>query len=280
MSTLLRVNGRSHQRFAMLDSTGLIISAVARVATPIGPIGQSELSMSSVCWARKPAGVLMSIWRPVPAAVAAGVGGGAKPEARAPTNAAAVNAATRCRTWRGLRLVAGSGNVQHNLEFQQRRAGRYGVGPVAGVSLDSRPGSPRLECLFGLPLRHHEVPVFALDRAEQLKAEEAGRVLDRVHRRSKPLLQFRARVSRHLDCVDLHHWHSVRLPCRPWRPICSPIAVDGVTRWSWCTASWAEEAPGRVSCRGCPDWVLSPPTTRPGTAVATSTTRTRSAPSA
>jgi hypothetical protein len=33
--------------------------------------------------------------------------------------AAAVNAATRCRTWRGLGLLARSGNVQHNLEFQQ-----------------------------------------------------------------------------------------------------------------------------------------------------------------
>jgi hypothetical protein len=61
----------------------------------------------------------MSICRPPPAALAEGVGGGAQPEARAPTSAAAVKAAMRCRTWRGLRLLAGPGNVQHNLEFQQ-----------------------------------------------------------------------------------------------------------------------------------------------------------------
>ena len=54
----------------------------------------------------------MSICLPAPAAFADGVGGGAQAGARAATSAAAaVNAATRCRTWRGLRRLAGSGNV-------------------------------------------------------------------------------------------------------------------------------------------------------------------------
>src|ERR1700733_1545102 len=119
MSTPLSVKGRSHQSFSMVVSTGLTLSAVARVATPTGPMGQSELTMSSVCWARRPGGVLMSIRAPAPAALADGVGGGAQPGARAATSAAAaVIAATRSRTWRRLRRLAGSGNVQHNLELQ------------------------------------------------------------------------------------------------------------------------------------------------------------------
>jgi hypothetical protein len=63
---------------------------------------------------------MLMVRAPAPAALADGVGGGAQPGARALTSvAAAVNAATRCRTWRGLGLLARSGNVQHNLEFQQ-----------------------------------------------------------------------------------------------------------------------------------------------------------------
>jgi hypothetical protein len=37
------------------------ISGAANVRTPTGPIGQSELSMSMVCLARSPWGVLVSM---------------------------------------------------------------------------------------------------------------------------------------------------------------------------------------------------------------------------
>jgi hypothetical protein len=57
----------------------------------------------------------MSSRTPAFAALDSGVGGGAQPEARVATSVvAAVNAATRCRTWRGLGLLgrpANSGNV-------------------------------------------------------------------------------------------------------------------------------------------------------------------------
>ena len=83
---------------------------------------------------------------------------------------------------------------------------------MARVRLDGRTGSPRLEGRFGLPLRHHEVPVFAFDWAEQLKAQEARRVLDSVRAVGEPLLELGACVCGHLDCVDLHHRHCARLP--------------------------------------------------------------------
>src|SRR5690349_8343561 len=86
---------------------------------------------------------------------------------------------------------------------------------MAGVRLDGGTGGPRLEGLFGLPLRHHEVPVFTLDRAEQLKAQETWRALDCVCAVGEPLLQLGAGVCGHLDCVDLHHWHCPRLPRGP-----------------------------------------------------------------
>ncbi len=59
---------------------------------------------------------------------------------------------------------------------------------------------------------HHEIAVFAFDRAEELKAEEAGRVLDRMRALGEPPFQFEASIGGYLDCIDLHHWHSVRLP--------------------------------------------------------------------
>ena len=37
---------------------------------------------------------------------------------------------------------------------------------------------------------------------------------DRVRAIGKTLLQFRAGAGRHLDCIDLHHGHGVRLPAR------------------------------------------------------------------
>lgn len=62
----------------------------------------------------------MSIRAPGFAALADGLGGEAQPAASTTASAvAAVKAATRNRARRRLRLLAGSGNVQHNLEFQQ-----------------------------------------------------------------------------------------------------------------------------------------------------------------
>src|ERR1700733_6668354 len=86
---------------------------------------------------------------------------------------------------------------------------------MAGMCLDGGPGRPRLERLFGFPLRHDEVPLFTFDGTEQLKAEKARRVLDRMRAVGEPLLQLGACVRGHLDRVDLHHWHGARLPCRP-----------------------------------------------------------------
>ena len=105
------------------------------------------------------------------------------------------------------------------------------------------PRRPGLERLFGLPLRHHEVAVLALDRAQQLEAEETGLVVDGVRTVGEPLLQFRAGVGRNFDCVDLHHGHGGQVTVR--------VAVDrqddgmrtdlltrrggAASRSSWCT---------------------------------------------
>src|SRR6516164_10533602 len=121
MSTPAKVKGRSHQRPSMVVSTDSTLSGAARVPTPTGPIGQSELSMSMVCRARSPGGVLVSIPRPVFAALACGEGEGAQPGARVTTSAAAApNAARRRRADRALTSLVVPGNVHHNLEFQQR----------------------------------------------------------------------------------------------------------------------------------------------------------------
>ena len=161
----------------------------------------------------------MSICRPGFAAFACGEGEGAQPGARVTTSAAAaLNATTRRGAKRLLAGLVVGGNVQHNLEFQQRRAGRNGVGPVTGMGFDGRPLRPRLECFIGLPVCHHEVAVLTLDRAQQLKAEETGLVLHRVRAMGEPLLQFGASVCGYLNCVDLHDWHAARLP----RPLGCP----------------------------------------------------------
>src|SRR5271166_1814785 len=214
MSTPSRVKGRSHHSPSMVVSTDSTLSGAARVPTPTGPIGQSEFSMSKVCWARMPGGVRVSICRPGLAAFACGAGEGAQPGARVTTSAAAApNAATRRRAGRPLISLVVPGNVQHNLEFQQRCACRHGVGPVPGMGFDSGAARPRLERFVGLPVRHHEVAVLTLDRAQQLEAEETGLVLHRVRAMGEPLLQFGAGVCGYFDCIDLHHlWHSARLP--------------------------------------------------------------------
>ena len=57
-----RVNGRSHQILSIVAPTSSMIFGAARVRIPLGPIGQSELSMSMICLARRPCGVLVSMW--------------------------------------------------------------------------------------------------------------------------------------------------------------------------------------------------------------------------
>src|ERR1700739_1838615 len=228
MSTPSRVEGRSHHNPSMVVSTDSTLKGAARVRTPTGPIGQSEFSMSKVCWARIPGGVRVSICRPGFAAFACGEGDGAQPGARVTSSAAAaLNAATRRRVGRLLTSLVGPGNVEHDLEFQQRCAGRHRVGSVSGMGFDGGAGRPRLERFIELPLCHHEVAVLTLDRTQQLEAEETGLVLHRVRAVGEPLLQFGASVGGYLDCVDLHHWHSARLPRPSTCPTPGRATQDG-----------------------------------------------------
>ena len=116
--------------------------------TPTVPIGQSELSMSMVCLARSPWGVLVPMWTPYAASAGAGPVF-AQPLARATTIVTAtVSPAAPCRARPALRLRAGPSNVQHNLELQQRRARGHGICSLACVRLDRGAGRPRLERLF------------------------------------------------------------------------------------------------------------------------------------
>ena len=168
--------------------------------------------MSMVCWARRPGGVRVSIARAGFAAFACGEGEVAQPGVRVATSAvAAVRASTRLpRRAPATPVGLLPGNVHDNLELQQRRASRHRVGPLTSMGFDGGPTRPRLECFIGLPLCHHEVAVLTLDRAQQLKAEEAGLVVHRVRAVGEPLLQLRASVGGYFDCVDLHHWRHAR----------------------------------------------------------------------
>src|ERR1700675_563531 len=104
----------------MVVSTDSTLAGRASVRTPTGPIGQSELIMSNVCWARSPGGVLVSIWRPAFAAFACGGAEGAHAGTRVTTSAtAALNASARCSARRRLPSLAGPRNVHHNFELQQ-----------------------------------------------------------------------------------------------------------------------------------------------------------------
>lgn len=103
------------------------------------------------------------------------------------------------------RLLVSTRNVENNLELEQRGTGGHRVGLLTFVGFDSGPSRPGLESLLGLPLRHHEVAVLALDGTQKLKAEEARLVVDCVGPVREPLLQFRTGVGRDLDRVDLHH---------------------------------------------------------------------------
>src|ERR1700754_1481207 len=127
----------------------------------------------------------------------------AHPQARAMTIVTATDAVVvQRRALLASGLGVGPRNVQHNLELEQRRAGGDGIGTLACVRLDGRAGGPRLKRLFGFPVRHDEVAILALDRPQQLKAEETGLVVDCVCAVREPLLQLRTGVWRDLDSVD------------------------------------------------------------------------------
>ena len=59
-------------------------------------------------------------------------------------------------------------------------------------------------------MRDDEVAILAFYRPQQLKAEEAGLIVDGVCTVREPLLQLRTCVRRDLDCVDLHHGHAAK----------------------------------------------------------------------
>ena len=84
-----------------------------------GPIGQSELSMSMICLARRPCGVLVSMWMLCAAPAGPAGPASAQPQARATT---IVTATVIVVAQRRARLASGLGvgprNVQHNLELQ------------------------------------------------------------------------------------------------------------------------------------------------------------------
>ena len=137
-------------------------------------------------------------------------------------------------TQRRALLASGVGvcprNVQHNLELEQGRASGDGIGALTRVRLNGRAARPRLKRLLGLPLRHDEVAIFPLDRPQQLKAQEAGLIVDGVCTIREPLLQLRTGVRRDLDCVDLHHGHAAKvtaceLPSYAHRVLC--MTSDG-----------------------------------------------------
>lgn len=151
----------------------------------------------------------MSMRRPVFAAFADGVGDDVQPEASVTTTAAAaLMAQAPRRPTHRLCSLACPGNVEHNLEFQQGRTRRHGIGFMSGVRVNGGPIRPGLKSFFGLPLRHHEVAVFTLDRTQQLEAEKTRGILHRVGPVCETLFQLGASVGGHLDCVDFHHWHA------------------------------------------------------------------------
>ena|SRR6478735_12818319 len=119
MSTFVTVNGRSHQMVSIVTPTFSTAWGAARVRTPTGPIGQSLLSMSMVCLARRPCGVL--IWMGTPYAASVGAGRDvAHPQARAATRAnATVSAVARRRAPAASRRSVGPRNVKYNFELQQ-----------------------------------------------------------------------------------------------------------------------------------------------------------------
>ena len=98
-------------------------------------------------------------------------------------------------------------DVQHDLELEQVGAGADRVGALAGVRRDGVAVAPGDERLLVLPLGDDEVAVLALDRAEQLEAQEAGGPVDRVRAVREALLELLVGLRRDGDGVDLHDGH-------------------------------------------------------------------------
>jgi len=67
-----------------------------------------------------------------------------------------------------------------------------------------------MESLLRLPLGDNEVPVLALDWAEQLESEETGLIVDGMRPVGEPLLQLWTGAGWHLDCIDLDHGHDAK----------------------------------------------------------------------
>ena len=93
------------------------LSVAASVLTPLGPMGQSELSMSMICLARTPCGVLMLIRTPDVAGIR-GRRRGLQAQHVAPSGGPGM--ALQISAIARLSLRAWPGNVQHNLELEQR----------------------------------------------------------------------------------------------------------------------------------------------------------------
>src|SRR6185312_4975857 len=155
----------------------------------------------------------------------------AQPQARATTRVTAtVIEVSRRRALPASGVGVGPRNVQHNLELEQGRARRDGIGALTRMRFNGGSAGPRLKRLLGLPLRHDEVAIFPFDRPEQLKAQKARLVVDGVCTVREPLLQLRTGVWRNLDCVDLHHGHAGKataceLPSNAHRVLC--MTSDG-----------------------------------------------------
>ena len=200
----------------MVASIGSTMSGAANVWTLTCPMGQSEFNMSMTCLARTPCGVFVSI---LTSGLAAGALGDAQPVIRpAAVVSVVANTTARRKGWRALALCVGPGNVQHNLELEQRRTGGYRIGSLAGVGGYCRARGPGRKGLLGLPLGHDEIAIVALDRAKQLEPEEARLVVDRMGAIGESFLQLGACARRHLDCVDLHHGHVAKATAPARRP--------------------------------------------------------------
>src|SRR5690348_18223276 len=101
----------------MVSHTYSTRSGAARVLVPSGPMGQPEFSMSMICWARTPCGVPVLMRTPASPALAGGVELGVQPLTTEAVRMAAPSSASELRF--------GGGNVENDLEFQQRGAGGH-----------------------------------------------------------------------------------------------------------------------------------------------------------
>src|SRR5690348_10507652 len=115
MSMPATVIGRSNHRLPIAEVIWLTCCGAAIVRTPTVPIGHSELSMSTVCLARRPCGVLIGIGAPYAASATGTVGTlFAQPPANAVTSATATDTVAAARA-----LCLSARNVQDYLELEQ-----------------------------------------------------------------------------------------------------------------------------------------------------------------